>query len=173
MTINNETPDAFTQLGAIFRAWESTTKEIVAAYIKAEILLMPSDENDTEKEKEKKIKDKKFLSHKSRLEDSETMAAFGYVARAEDKTNFNAIMQADIVKALAPDCAQERQKVRQDIKRRMDALEFFGLIKRKYLTDTALQLSATDIGKEFRTSFNQYFEEENSKLKGSLTCLAA
>lgn len=156
MDIQSKYPDAFAQLGAIFRAWSTTTKEIA----KNNVL-------------NKETNTKEFFSHLNRLEDSETMAAFGYITRAVDRTGDNTIMQAHIVNTLAPDCEQERQKVRQDIKRRMDALEFFGLIERKYLTKTALQLSATEVGEKYCQFFNRHFAEENLNTKGGSTCLAA
>lgn len=141
MNIHTEYSDAFTQLGAIYRAWAAATKEIVSENLLG---------------KEPNTKD--FVSQQNRLEDSETLAAFGYVINKGEYS----IMQADIVNTLAPDCEQERQKVRQDIKRRVDALEFFGLVERKYLTKTALQLVVTEAGKSFRTSFDEHFAKENN-----------
>lgn len=136
--------DAFAVLGAMMRAWAATKKLIV-------------DENVGLKLQDAKT----FEAHAARLEDSGTMLAFGYIVRAEEKTGRNAIMQAKIVDAIAlreelADVEQHRkaqQAVRQDIKRRADALEFFGLIEREYLTSVAVQFSATEVGRKYRTMF--------------------
>ena len=161
-------PGPFALLGAILRAWEDTQTQLV----EENIHLSKEDKKD-------------FLSQAARLEDSETVLMLGYVARAEEKTGRNSIMQATIVDTLAPpasddasdaereDVGRERQRVRQSIARRGGALKFFSLINREELTKTAVEFSLTTEGQRAVEIFEEYFFEELAKLKGGPTCLAA
>ena len=163
MNIHCRQPDPFIQLGVMLRAWSRAHRMIVSEHFG----LRGSDATA-------------FEAHADRLEDSGTMLAYGYVARAMEKTGRNFIMQAAIVEKLVPDLPdmdrerlkRERQKVRQDIKRRADALEFFSLVHREYLSKVAVQFSLTDRGLQFREEFNGYFAEEYS-IVGAPLCLAA
>lgn len=154
------TTDAFSLMGNLLKAWAATTNKIVDDF------KLPKDGERMD-----------LLSHASRLEDSETMLTFGYIAKAEDKTGRNAIMQADIVNALVPsdtpDVEKERQKKRQAIKRRVDALEYFGLVERVYLTQTAVQFSTTEFGYKCRAALDKNYAAKNAKQKGEVVCLKA
>ena len=163
MSLDCRQPDPFIQQGVILRAWARAHRMIVSEHLE----LRGSDATA-------------FEAHADRLEDSGTMLAYGYVARAMEKTGRCFIMQATIVEKLVPNrpdwdrerLQRERQKVRQDIKRRADALEFFSLVRREYLSKVAVQFSLTDRGLRFREEFNDVFAEENA-IVGAPACLAA
>lgn len=125
--------------GAILRAWNQTVVEVLGEY--------------------EGTRDKEFLAHATRFEDSDTMLFFGYVARAKRMT----IMQSTIVNALASS-PESRQAKRQDIKRRADAVSLFGLIEREYLSDVAVCFSMTEKGCKVLAIFEATYAAEVQKL---------
>lgn len=138
---SDDGPGPFALQGAILRAWNTTAMTVLDGY-------------DGERDKE-------FTAHATRFEDSDTMLFFGYVARATGQV----IMQSKIVNALASS-PKSRQAKRQDIKRRADAVELFGLIEREYLSDVAVRFSLTEAGCKVLATFEAAYTAEVRKLKG-------
>ncbi len=73
-------------------------------------------------------------------------------------------MQSDIVNALASN-PESRQAKRQEIKRRADSAELFGIIERKYLNDVAVQFTLTDRGREMLAMAEAAYARQVKKLK--------
>lgn len=138
---NDDGLGPFALQGAILRAWKSTVLTVLEGYGGE--------------------RDKEFTAHATRLEDSDTMLFFGYVAQATGQV----IMQSKIVNALASS-PESRQAKRQDIKRRADAVELFRLIEREYLSDVAVQFSLTERGREVLAMYEAAYAAEVRKLKG-------
>lgn len=130
----------FALQGAILRAWNTTVMTVLERY--------------------EGVRDKEFTAHATRFEDSDTMLFFGYVTQATGQV----IMQSKIVNALASS-PERRQAKRQDIKRRADAVEVFGLIERKYLSDVAVQFCLTEKGREVLAMYEAAYAAEVRKLK--------
>ena len=137
---NDDGLGPFAHQGAILRAWKSTVMTVVDGY--------------------EGKRDKDFIAHATRFEDSDTMLFFGYIAHAE------VIMQSKIVNALAASPG-DRQAKRQDIKRRADAVKQFGLINRERLSDVAVQFSLTEKGREVLEMYEAAYAVEIQKLKGN------
>lgn len=136
--------------GAILRAWGKTINDLANEPY-------PEYQNDQ----------KKFLEHKNRLDDIGSMVLFGIVCKAKT------IMQAEILDATTfqfdqPEDDQAnkryRDKKRTDIKRRADALEYFGVIDRVYRSKVAPEFSLTDKGGGLQDIFNENYAKEVSKL---------
>lgn len=149
--------DMFKTLGAICRAWGETSQNVARDFS----LARSSDQNT-------------FAMHRARLGDTDTLLTLGYVKRAEEKTG-EPVMQATIVSALAPDQdtpdpdAQalnrtRKAAVRQDIKRRSETLAFFGLIDRRQVTKTAVQLRMTEYGRRVAIDLDILFGMEKLEL---------
>ncbi|SMX30600.1 hypothetical protein TRP8649_04744 [Pelagimonas phthalicica] len=138
---NDDGLGPFALQGAILRAWNTTVMTVLDGY--------------------EGKRDKEFMAHATRFEDSDTMLFFGYIAQAIGQV----IMQSKIVNALASN-PESRQAKRQDIKRRADAVELFGLIKREYLSDVAVQFSLTEEGREVLEMYEAAYAAEVRKLKG-------
>ena len=137
---NDDGLGPFALQGAILRAWHSTAVAVLDSY--------------------EGKRDKEFTAHATRFDDSDTMLFFGYVAQAPGQV----IMQSRIVNALASS-RESRQAKRQDIKRRADAVELFGLIEREYLSDVAVQFSITARGREVLAMYEAAYAVEVRKLR--------
>lgn len=138
---NDDGLGPFALQGAILRAWNTTVMTVLKGY--------------------EGNRDKEFIAHATRFEDTDTMLFVGYIARAKGQV----IMQSKIVNALASS-PEGRQAKRQDIKRRADAVELFGLVEREYLNDVAVQFSLTEAGRKALAMFEATYAVEVRKLKG-------
>ena len=136
-------PDAFGALRGVVRAWSRATEALIAD-------ATPAADAKTHR------------THMRKLGTTDTMLALGYLFGNERRGNATT-MQASIVNALVegsgPEAEAERRRLRQDIRRRFDALVYFGLVDRVYLTRTAVQLALTDTGRGFRLQFNAAYAE--------------
>ena len=124
----------------ILTAWSKVTEDLIS------------------KSKEDRSSD--FVTHANKLIDTQTLLFFGYITNEHDETG-KGIMQSKIVNELVPDDHldkdKERQKRRQDIKRRADALIFFSAIERIELTPVAVEFVLTLEGEALYDDFNQVF----------------
>ena len=164
---DGEIPGPFTQLKAILKAWGATKKQVV-------------EENEAISEEDRK----KFLSHVSKLGDTDTLLMLGYVFRAEEKTG-RGIVKAKIAETLVPmppedapaedreEAKSERHRIGQSLTRRGASLEFFSLVERVELTATAIEFLMTPAGRRAVEVFVERYFEELEKAKGGPVCLAA
>ncbi|CAN7690988.1 hypothetical protein LJR030_003640 [Rhizobium sp. LjRoot30] len=136
--------DAFDTIKCIFGAWKQVSEE---AAKKVEWPPRNDDLYDAHQE------------NYNRLFDSNTMLAFGYVSRAKGEF----ILQSDIVNALADGDPKELQRLRQDIKRRSDALAYFNFISRKK-SGKRVEFSMKEEGSEYLKMFNERFNAEYTKI---------
>lgn len=126
---------AFKMLGAMFTTWNEIAHERLAATV---------------------CDDKKELVEQfKRLKNTDTMLALGYVVRHEEKTG-EALPQAHVIDALSQASdSTSRDAIRMDIGRRTKALHFFGLIERREITKTHVELRVTELGRAATTTLNE------------------
>jgi len=146
----------FRLLGRSLRKWKAISQDIAKAKLQQI--------NDQQE----------FVEHYTRLRNTDTLLAFGYVVRSHER-GMDRLPQADVVNALYdPDedaeedstasdvslpklMTKSRESVRMDIGRRYKALHYFGLVERRQVTRTFVDLRLTSLG-----------DDVNSQLDGIL-----
>lgn len=142
---------AFQILGRIIRSWDSLTKEVL-----------------TENYPETSDRKSDVLEHFNRLNNIDTMLAFGYVSRYKENTG-NAIPQSFIVQTLYEEQLGEeelnltsiksRDSIRMDVTRRFKALEYFELVERVQKAPTYVEIELTERGSEVAHMINKSLEK--------------
>ena len=135
--------DFFSSLGSVLQEWDQICRNLSES----------CSHNDR----------KEFLEHYRRLRDTDAVLALGYVRRHEELTG-DRMPQAKVIEVLTKVATDEcelpkrsRAAVGMEIGRRYRALHYFGLVERREVTRTFVDLRLTDLGHQTVERINRSF----------------
>lgn len=148
--------NAFSLQGEFHRSWQKICHEALTR----KIYDLKAGVGDIDK--------KKLGEHYKRIKKTETLLAFGYAIRQEQRED-TPLLQAHVVNVLSnPETIEDfadmdeniaevakeiskynsKESLRVDIGRRYVSLDYFGLVKRDQITATCVQISVSEFGRE-------------------------